>query len=80
MVPSPSVYMRTPFSDFPSCVWFTIVTACSVGYGDMVPITFGGRAIAGFIMLAGICIASMLVGTITVLLSPTPFQVGGALT
>jgi hypothetical protein len=29
VTPSPGVYMRTPFADFPSCVWFTIVTACS---------------------------------------------------
>lgn len=73
-VPNPQVYMPSPFIDFQSCIWFTIVTACSVGFGDMVPLSPGGRTVAGCIMLCGIFIASMLVGTITVLLSPTPFQ------
>jgi hypothetical protein len=29
----PLGYMRTPFVDYGACVWFTIVSACSVGYG-----------------------------------------------
>ena len=42
------------FGRFSDSAWYTIVTLTTVGYGDKVPITFGGRAIAVVMMVAGL--------------------------
>lgn len=34
-------------------VWWAFVTVTSVGYGDITPITFGGRVVGILLMLAG---------------------------
>ncbi len=36
------------------CLWWTVVTLTTVGYGDAVPVTVGGRIFTGIIMLLGI--------------------------
>jgi voltage-gated potassium channel len=43
-------------------VWFAIETVTTVGYGDIVPHTEAGRALAVVIMVAGIGTAALLVG------------------
>jgi voltage-gated potassium channel len=43
-------------------IWFTIVTVTTVGYGDIVPHTEAGRAVATIVMIAGIGTAALLVG------------------
>jgi voltage-gated potassium channel len=48
-----------------NALWWTIVTISTVGYGDITPITTGGRVIAAFTMLAGIG----LLGTLTAALA-----------
>jgi voltage-gated potassium channel len=35
-------------------LWFSIVTVTTVGYGDIVPETTGGRIVASVLMLAGV--------------------------
>ena len=42
-------------------VWWALSTVTTVGYGDVYPVTVGGRFIAGLLMITGIA----LVGTIT---------------
>ncbi|MFH1560908.1 MAG: potassium channel family protein [Chloroflexota bacterium] len=39
---------------FPDALWWAVVTITTVGYGDMVPVTAAGRAIAFVLMLGGI--------------------------
>jgi voltage-gated potassium channel len=46
-------------------VWWAIVTASTVGYGDIAPSTFWGRAIAVVLMLAGIGLISTFSASIT---------------
>ncbi|MEW5316174.1 MAG: hypothetical protein WDW38_007560 [Sanguina aurantia] len=50
--------VRSPYASIPSSMWWCIVTLMTVGYGDVVPVTAGGRLVAGCTMVAGIlCIA-----------------------
>lgn len=41
-------------------LWWAIVTVTTVGYGDKVPVTAGGRGVAVVLMLAGIALISVL--------------------
>ena len=45
-------------------VWWTLVTAATVGYGDKVPLTTGGRFVAILVMLFGIGLLGMVTGRI----------------
>jgi voltage-gated potassium channel len=46
-------------------IWWAIVTASTVGYGDISPITLPGRIIAIILMLVGIGLMSTLAASIT---------------
>jgi voltage-gated potassium channel len=45
-------------------VWWAVVTVTTVGYGDVVPTTTGGRIVAALLMLVGIGFLSTLTATI----------------
>jgi voltage-gated potassium channel len=40
--------------DFADALWWAIVTVTTVGYGDVIPTSSGGRVIASFLMVAGV--------------------------
>jgi voltage-gated potassium channel len=46
-------------------IWWSIVTATTVGYGDISPDTISGRILAVILMLIGIGLIGMLTGSIT---------------
>lgn len=46
-------------------VWWVFVTVFTVGYGDIKPITPGGRLVAIFIMLVGVSMVSTITATIS---------------
>lgn len=53
------------FSSIPATFWWAVVTATSVGYGDMVPITALGKTLSGIISLGGLAIFALPAGIIT---------------
>ncbi len=50
------------FTSIPHSIWWAVVTMTTVGYGDVTPITLGGRVLAGIIMLLGVGIVALPAG------------------
>ena len=46
---------------FEDAVWWGFVTFSTLGYGDKVPVTFGGRVMAVFLMTLGFALFSIIV-------------------
>lgn len=46
-------------------IWWAIQTVTTVGYGDVVPDQAGGKVIAGFLMLGGLSLLSVITAAIT---------------
>jgi voltage-gated potassium channel len=46
-------------------MWWAIETVTTVGYGDIVPGQTAGKVIAGFLMLGGLSLISVLTAVIT---------------
>ena len=52
------------FSSVFDCMWWSIITLTSVGYGDMYPITSGGKLFASFTVIIGMGIIVIPAGLI----------------
>ena len=50
--------------DFGTAIWWAFETITTVGYGDHVPVTFEGRAIAVGLMIAGIGVLGIVTATL----------------
>lgn len=53
------------FKGFWDAVWWSFVTLTTVGYGDIVPKTLGGRLVGIGIMISGIALLSLITATIS---------------
>ena len=52
------------FSSIPASLWWAVVTLTTVGYGDIYPITTGGKILASFVAVIGIALFALPAGII----------------
>ena len=52
------------FSSIPKCIYFSIITFTSVGYGDITPVTHLGEVICSLTAIFGIALHGLFVGVI----------------
>lgn len=55
---------NSELSDFPEALWWAVVTVTTVGYGDITPVTLGGRIVAGILMVIGIGLFSAITANV----------------
>ncbi|MBI1736670.1 MAG: ion transporter [Candidatus Rokubacteria bacterium] len=54
------------FTSIPTAMYWAVVTMTTVGYGDIVPRTMPGKALAAFVMLLGYSIIAVPTGIVSV--------------
>ena len=52
------------FTSIPTAMWWCIVTLTTTGYGDLYPVTVGGRIVAGITMFLGLVLFGMLMNIV----------------
>lgn len=52
------------FQSIFDAMWWSVVTLTTVGYGDVVPVTLGGRIFTGFLLLIGLGVVAVPSGLI----------------
>lgn len=57
------------FKSIPHSFWWTIVTLTTVGYGDVFPITVGGKIFTFFVLLIGVAVITVPAGLVATALS-----------
>ena len=57
------------FSSVFASLWWSIVTLTTVGYGDVYPVTTGGRVFTFFVLLVGLGVVSVPAGLVASALS-----------
>lgn len=50
------------FADIPSTLWWAVVTLTTIGYGDVVPVTFAGKTVTALMALVGIGVFALPAG------------------
>lgn len=50
------------FDTIPKAMWWTIVTLTTLGYGDVVPVTVGGKMFGGVVAMTGILMLALPTG------------------
>ncbi|MGV6846835.1 MAG: ion transporter [Marinibacterium sp.] len=64
------------FSSIPASLWWAVVTLTTVGYGDVVPVTAGGRIFTTLVLFLGMGVFAVPAGIITsALISPDIEQI-----
>jgi len=62
---------RQDFPSFGIGIWWAIVTLATVGYGDVVPTTAGGKIVGSATIIVGVTFLSFLTATVTSLFVST---------
>ncbi len=52
------------FGSLPGAMWWAVVTLTTTGYGDVVPLTVGGRMVGSLLMIAGIAVLALMTGVL----------------
>lgn len=50
-------------SDYVTCVYFSIITLATIGYGDYIPLTFGSRVLVCFQAITSMILVALFMGT-----------------
>lgn len=58
-------YPNAKIKTFGESMWWAVTTATSTGYGDYVPLSWGGRVIATILMFSGIALFSTTVALVS---------------
>lgn len=53
------------FGSIPRCLWWSLITVTTVGYGDTYPITAIGRVVASLTAISGIAVIAIPIGIIS---------------
>jgi len=59
------VFSPKSFDSFGDALWWAAQTVTTVGYGDVVPQTDGGRFVAVFVMVFGLAVVSLVTAIVT---------------
>ena len=54
------------FSSIPAAMWWAVETLTTVGYGDLVPTTVGGKILGGIVTIIGVAAVALFTSLITV--------------
>jgi voltage-gated potassium channel len=67
MLAALTVHVLSPkaFASFGDEVWWAAQTVTTVGYGDVVPATSGGRFIGGIVMFVSVATVSLVTAVVT---------------
>jgi len=60
----PGEFSESPFSNLFNCFYFIIVTGTTLGYGDMSPLSYGGKLIALIAVAIGLINITFIINTI----------------
>ena len=52
------------FGSLPGAMWWAVVTLTTTGYGDVVPLTVGGKMIGATLMISGIIVLALMTGVL----------------
>ncbi|MCG8584082.1 MAG: potassium channel family protein, partial [Pirellulales bacterium] len=59
------------FASIPHCLWWSIVTLSTVGYGDVYPITVAGRVFTALLIMVGLAVVAVPSGLLAAALAKT---------
>jgi len=54
-----SKLLTDPINTIPEAIWWAIITVTTVGYGDTIPLSFGGKILSLFALLFGVILISL---------------------